>query len=224
MPYHWGPRMTKLIFAWTTIVMSQKKIILYEWLKDKSIYKCIHIYFTHIQTGQAIPAKDMFASFAHHLSTTIVLFNGHRTHWAALYQIIIERNANISILSIGSQPSCIHLTWHIRMPLHNLIVIFKMYCYFYEHILLTVFLQLEQNSSRQVGHKTEQGCWTDAVCVAAFPLYMAVLDGVVDRIAVVSVGDVDESIGCTAADIEQTVSQPARGHHVRFLSNSTSVS
>lgn len=65
--------------------------------------------------------------------------------------------------------------------------------------ILTAFLQLEQNSSTQVGHLTAIGMSdvTELECPAP-PLLL--------------------DVGST----KQTVSQPARGHHVRFLSNSIS--
>lgn len=64
---------------------------------------------------------------------------------------------------------------------------------------LTVFLQPEQNSFKQVGHCTEHG----------------------DIITIVGCRDID--FEAATGSTRHTVSQPARGHHVRFLSNSTSV-
>lgn len=69
-------------------------------------------------------------------------------------------------------------------------------------VFLTDFLQLEQNSSTHVGHLTgtDSNDVIASVCDSIFPVSST--DGVGPTI--------------------QTVSQPARGHHVRFLSNSIS--
>lgn len=69
---------------------------------------------------------------------------------------------------------------------------------------LTDFLQLEQNSSTHVGHLTGIGS-NDVIAFAICSI-----------LPVSPVIDVDPTT--------HTVSQPARGHHVRFLSNSISES
>lgn len=69
---------------------------------------------------------------------------------------------------------------------------------------LTDFLQLEQNSSTHVGHLTGMDS-NDVIAIACDSIFP--VSSVVD-------------FGPTT----HTVSQPARGHHVRFLSNSISKS
>lgn len=44
---------------------------------------------THIQARQTIPAKDVLASLAHHLSTAFVFFNGNGAHRTTFYQVVV---------------------------------------------------------------------------------------------------------------------------------------
>lgn len=66
----------------------------------------------------------------------------------------------------------------------------------------TFFLHAEQNSSTHVGHLTATGITVDTVSCCT--------------------SDVLPAVSAAVEETEQTVSQPAFGHQVRVLSNSTS--
>lgn len=86
MPDDRGARMAELVFARSAIVVSQQKVVLKTQTEIKHTIARVNIHIdakTYIQTGQTIPAKDVFASFAHHLGATLVLFDRHRTRWTA---------------------------------------------------------------------------------------------------------------------------------------------
>lgn len=72
--------------------------------------------YTHIETGQTVPAEDVLATLAHHLGAALVLLDGHRAHGAAFDELVIERYANI-VLAIGNQTTSEFLTAYVWMIL-----------------------------------------------------------------------------------------------------------
>ena len=61
---------------------------------------------THIERGQTVPAEDVLASFAHHLSASFVLFDRYGAHRTALDQLRVEsdtRDWGVGRLGAGRQ-------------------------------------------------------------------------------------------------------------------------
>jgi hypothetical protein len=85
------------------------------------------------------------------------------------------------------------------------------------NVVLTAFLQLEQNSKLHVGHKTERGSNKVAAATAAAAAFDEEGCGIVDC------ADVDGDDNFSFAGItEHIVSQFRFGHQSRYLSSSTS--
>lgn len=96
VPHDRGARVAEFVLAGALVVVAQEEVV--------------------IQAGQAVPAEDVLAPFAHHLGTTFVLFDRHGAHRTALDEIIVERDAVTVGLTIRGQPTRIFLTRHRRMP------------------------------------------------------------------------------------------------------------
>lgn len=154
---------------------------------------------TYIETCQTIPTEDVFTPFAHHLGTTFVLFNGHRAHRTTFDQIIVKGYSKHLIFARGGHLFSIFFTRHSWMPLQEK-NLDKKHRNLKHFTKLTGFLHPEQKSSRHVGQWTAHGACT--------------IDDDVDC----NVTSLSTEVGPT----RQIVSQPAFGHHVRYLSNSTS--
>lgn len=121
VPHDRGARVAEFVLAGALVVVAQEEVVLE---RDSFFFQCQKCHSkqvknTHIQAGQAVPAEDVLAPFAHHLGTTFVLFDRHGAHRTALDEIIVERDAVAVGLTVRGQPARIFLTRHRRMPLEK---------------------------------------------------------------------------------------------------------